>query len=447
MKIKKRFVCSNCGYTTPSWLGKCPECLSWNSFIEEFVEKHTKKSDNDDHILLRMSDIKDSAYKVIKSNSNEFNTFFGEGLTCGAVYLLAGEPGIGKSTFLLLLLKELEKNIKTIYFSGEEMPSQIKKRALRVGLSKENLYISNITNIENLIAEIKKNKPDLIFIDSIQTMYSSTIDSGRGTISQIRKCTELLTQCAKELNIPMVIVGHVTKSGEIAGPKVMEHIVDVVIYFDTDIRQEFQILRTTKNRYGSTDEILFLEMTNKGLKIINEPTNILLSDTINENFMGKSKTVIMEGKRFLVVEVEALVIPSIYAYPKRFSEGVDSAKINRITAIIDKHVGENLSNYDIYFNISGGIKTKDPAIDLAIAAAIYSSKNKKNIPNNQSFIGELSLTGQIKKVKKSELRIRELEKYGVETIYCNNQNVLNLTQKTKIIQSSIISDTIQNIFF
>jgi DNA repair protein RadA/Sms len=282
--------------------------------------------------------------------------------------------------------------------------------------------VSNLSQIENISEICQKEKPMFVFVDSIQTCFSSEVDSAQGTISQIKKCTQTLIDYAKSSNAVVIIVCHVTKSGEIAGPKIMEHMVDVVTYFESDYKNQFRILRSRKNRFGNVDEILVFEMKEKGLEIINNPSAFFIEqDNLEESSVGKCKCVIMEGKRPLIVDIEALVVPSAYPMPKRFSEGIDISRINRILAIIDKHLNENFNNYDVYTNICGGIKTSDIGIDLAIAAAILSSKKKKPIKNNNVFIGELSLTGGIKKVNQVEKRIKEAGRFGCNEVFYQDE--------------------------
>ncbi|HOV13975.1 MAG TPA: ATPase domain-containing protein, partial [Spirochaetota bacterium] len=310
MKIKKRFVCKECGYSSPSWLGKCPECASWNSFIEEEIEnpKNTIVS-NESRDLYKIDELKVDKNFFIKTQRKELDDFFGDGIVSGSVLLLAGEPGIGKSTFLLYLVKNISDERKIFYFSGEESTNQIKKRVERTEINHSNLYFSNEIEIERIFDKTKNNKPDIIFIDSIQTCFSHTVDSSPGTISQIKNSVEKLIQFAKSNNITIFIIGHITKSGDIAGPKVVEHLVDVVIYFENNINNQYRIIRTTKNRFGSIDEILIFELKEKGLFLIENPTNFFIDNDKNGVGIGKCKTVIIEGKRPLIIEVEALVIP------------------------------------------------------------------------------------------------------------------------------------------
>ncbi len=422
MKLKKRFVCKECGCVSNSWLGKCPECNSWSSFIEEIIEERQKKIEVSSNLIkpIKVQEIQTSINDIIRLNEENLNIFFGDGLVIGSIILLAGEPGIGKSTFLFFLSNYIERNKKVFYFSGEESSVQIKKRFDRVGHNDSSVFVSNISDINSIIELCKNDQPSFLFIDSIQTTYSSDVDSGPGTISQIKKCTQLLVEFAKTTGIIIIIVCHITKSGEIAGPKIMEHMVDVVTYFESDFKNQFRVLRSKKNRFGNIDEILFFEMESKGLQLITNPSTFFIENETIQNFTGKCKTVIIEGKRPLMIDIEALVVPSSYPNPRRFSEGIELSRLNRIVAIIDKHLNENLNNYDIYLNIAGGIKTCDVGIDLAIASAIFSSKNKIEIKSSTVFIGELSLTGQVKKVYKIENRIKESEKFGYNTIYSPN---------------------------
>lgn len=438
MKNKKRYVCNICGYTSSTWIGKCPECLNWNCLIEEIIEsqkstgikKKKKELINVDHIT------SDTEF-FLPSSVSEINNFFGDGIVAGSTILITGEPGIGKSTFLLYLAKSFTPGITIFYYSGEESQKQIKKRCDRLNVSNLDLFISNEVDVDLIIEECKHKKPGIIYIDSIQTCYSTNIDSSAGTVSQIKKCTAALIRYAKEHSVPLIIVGHITKAGDIAGPKLMEHMVDVVMHFEADALHHYRILRSIKNRFGSIDEILLFEMKEKGLELIENPSGYFIDKDENNEVIGKCKTVIIEGRRPLIIEVEALAVASSYSIPRRIAEGVDVSRINRITAILEKHLNERFNTYDIYFNISGGVKTKDVGIDLAAAIAIYSSKKKLHVNNAMIFFGELSLTGKIRSVKKIEQRINEAIKFGSNTIICpkinyNTNNTVSLKQVDSI---------------
>ena len=317
----------------------------------------------------------------------------------------------------------LSSNENVYYFSGEESVNQIKKRFDRVAENESSVFVSNIANVEQIVDICYKEKPKVIFIDSIQTLFSKQIDSSPGTISQIKKCTLDLVEHAKTTDTVCVIVCHVTKSGDIAGPKIMEHMVDVVLYFESDFKNLYRVLRSRKNRFGGIDEVLFFEMNANGLTQITNASTFFLEESTAQEETGKCKSVIIEGRIPVIIDVEALVIPSSYPNPRRITEGIDSSRLNRIVAILDKHLKENFSNYDIYLTIAGGVRTDDVSVDLAIAASIYSSKNKIIIKPDMVFLGELSLTGYIKKVAKQETRHKEAKKFGFsQVISKDNEN-------------------------
>jgi len=445
MKIKKRFVCSECGYTASSWIGKCPECYTWNSFIEEIVDEKKSsffKSEKKD--LININEVQLTEEKTIKFKNQVINKFWGDGITLGSFILLSGEPGVGKSTFILFLIQNILNDKKVYYFSGEESQAQIKKRALRINLEIENLFISNENEISTILDICSKNKPDFLIIDSIQTIFSSEVDSAVGSVTQIKVCTEKLASFSKNNSIPIIIIGHITKNGDIAGPKLIEHIVDVVAFFEGDFQNDNRILKLNKNRFGNIDEILVFVMNEKGLNLVENPSLHFIEFENSSRSIAKCKTIIIEGNLPILINVEALVVPSVYANSRRFSEGVDVSRINRIAAILNKHLNENLNNYDIYFNITGGIRTKDVGVDLAIAVAIYSSKNKKEIENSSIFIGELSLTGQICNVKKLEQRINQALKVGIKNIYV--PKIKDLENKNNLIYFEHISSAINEFY-
>lgn len=445
MKVKRKYVCSQCGYVSANWIGKCPECLNWNTLIEE-IYNLPKKNINfeNESKLVNSNEIELSDSYFLSTVNEKVNSFFGEGITAGSVILITGEPGVGKSTFLLYLSNILDKNIKKYYFSGEESHLQIKKRCNRLNLSDINLYISNEVNVEKIIDLCKKDKPDIIFIDSIQTCNSSDVDTSVGTITQIKFCTSLLIQFAKLYSIPIIITGHMTKSGDIAGPKVMEHMVDVVVIFESEFNYYYRVIRSIKNRYSSIDELLIFEMKEDGLFLVNDISQYFIDKENTESSVGKCKTVIVEGRHPIVCEIEALVVPTVYSNPRRFSEGADVSRVARIAAILDKHINEKFNNFDIYFNISGGIKTKDVGIDLAIAVAIYSSKNKLKIKNNIAVIGELSLTGKIRNIIRIEQRINEAKKFGIDSLFIPPNN--NKKKDDSIHEIADISSALKFIF-
>ncbi len=434
MKIEARFVCKECGYISQSWIGKCPECQTWNSFIKELLESPVKNKKSIDEKIIKITDIDENDNCAEKTGEELLNSFFGDGIVSGSVTLLGGEPGIGKSTFLLFLTKSIPSAKKIYYFSGEESTGQIKKRADRTGANIPNLFISNISNIESIIKKCDEDKPDFLFIDSIQTVHSKDVDSGPGSISQIKYCASELIHYSKKSGVPVFMVGHITKSGDIAGPKILEHMVDTVVYFQTDIQPQYRMIRSIKNRFGSVNEILLFEMNNEGLVLLENSSVFFLNREDNTVVDGRARTIILEGRSPIISLVEALVVPSVYASPRVVSEGVDTAKVSRICAILTKNFNENINNYDIYLNISGGLKTRDVGLDFAVAVSIYSSKHKKPVDNKTAFIGELSLSGQIRSVSGIEIRVKELVKCGFLKIYLPSA----VSGKIKNIQAELL---------
>ena len=417
MKPKKKFVCSSCGAVSPIWVGKCPECQSWGTMIEQSDSPAAAvKTSTEIPTPLRIQEITQDEHSIIKCSDEELNNFFGEGIVSGGVILLAGEPGIGKSSFLFLLAENLS-NEKILYFSGEETLFQLKRRAVRLGVKNDKLFLSDSSDVDDIVTACRKEKPSIVFIDSIQMMKKRDLDMGFASVNQMKFCTDTLVDFAKETNTAVVLIGHVTKSGEIAGPKMIEHMVDVVVYFENDIKNNFRILRSVKNRYGNIDDILFFSMNETGLKIVNNNFEMIHSQNFYKTASGKCKCIVTEGPKLLLVEVESLLTPSVFAAPRRFAEGIDPARLNRITAILNKHLGENLNTYDVYVTVTNGIRVKDVAVDYAVAAAIYSSKNNILLDGRSCFIGELSLSGDVVNVKKLEQRIAELEKFGIDKIY------------------------------
>lgn len=421
MKKRKQFVCSECGNISPVWAGKCNQCNSWNSFIETEtdVKKKVQKSNHIDTIQ-NINEIHFSDTDIYLTKIDDINNFFGNGIVKGSIILLSGEPGVGKSTFLLYLSGILQKKI--FYFTGEESKEQIKNRFLRVGSPSESLYISDISEVESIISVCEKQKPEVIFIDSIQTIYSNEIDNAPGNITQIRTSIHNIIEFAKKHGITVFIVGHINKTGDIAGPKVVEHMVDVVVFIETCDSDIFRIIRSRKNRYGNVHEILIFQLKQHGIELIDNPALFFIDKDDNEANIGKCKTIVMEGRRPLIIDIEVLVVPSVYNGPRRFAEGIDGARLNRISAIMDKHLSENLNNYDIYFKISGGLKSDDVVLDTAVAVAIYSSKHKIFIDNDLIVLGELSLTGKIRPVKNLDLRLNECNKFSFNNIFIPESN-------------------------
>ena len=438
-KFKTVFVCQNCGYVTPKWAGRCNNCDSWNSFIEEVELKEDKQKN-------QIKAIPGKAYPILEIEKNTFerqNMFFtefdrvlGGGLVPGSLVLLGGEPGIGKSTLILQSVLNLE-NRRVLYISGEESESQIKLRADRIGIKNTDCFIYTETNIQKILATIEELSPDLIIIDSIQTVASQDLSSSPGTISQIRECTRLLQEYAKSSSTPIILIGHINKDGDIAGPMSLEHIVDVVLQFEGDSNYFYRLLRPKKNRFGSTYEIGVFEMTNTGLKEINDPGNILLSDE-NLNLSGVTFGTTAEGTRTLMIEIQALVGNAVFSSPQRNATGFDSRRFQMLLAVIEKRLGLKLSQKDIFLNIAGGLKINDPAADLAVIAAVISSLYDKAPKENSCFIGEGGLSGQIKPVSFIEKRVSEASRLGFNRIYMPNSQKSEV--KIKNIELITISD-------
>lgn len=421
-KLKTVYFCQNCGAQYPQWHGQCKNCGSWNTLAEEIVEKSSSKQSADkikNHII-NIVEVETREEPRIKSNSEELNRVLGGGIVLGSVILIGGEPGIGKSTLLLQLALKMKKRI--LYVSGEESTSQIKMRADRLTeLQNPHCYLFTEVSVEKIIHEAKKLQPDLLIIDSIQTLHSQNLESSPGTVSQIRDCSNELIKFAKQSSTPIIIVGHITKDGQIAGPKVLEHMVDVVLNFDGDRNHLFRLLRASKNRFGSTAEIGIYEMVSQGLKEIKNPSEVLITKKL-EPLSGNSVAVTLEGNRPMLLEIQALVSSAVYGTPQRSTTGFDSKRLNMLLAVLEKRAGFQLGAKDVFLNLTGGIKTDDPALDLAVVASILSSNEDIPISEKYCFAGEIGLSGEVRPVRQIEQRISEAEKLGYETIVVSKLN-------------------------
>ncbi|HOB82686.1 MAG TPA: DNA repair protein RadA [Peptococcaceae bacterium] len=418
-KQKSKFVCQQCGYETPGWLGKCPECGTWNSLIEELVEEQAAAKHQGKRLFDRtctepqaLAEIDQVAVARLDLGMSELNRVLGGGLVLGTIVLLAGDPGIGKSTLLLQAASYAAERLnKVLYISGEESAQQIKMRASRLHLSSAKLLIWPETDLERIEQEIKKTEPGLVIVDSIQTVFCGELASTPGSIGQIKEATARLTALAKSLNLPVIIVGHVTKEGSIAGPRVLEHMVDTVLYFEGERHQQYRILRAIKNRFGSTFELGVFEMQNEGLVEITNPSQAFLAERPVSS-PGSVVTASIEGTRPLLVEIQALVSHSVFGQPRRIATGTDYNRVNLIMAVLEKRVGLNFSQQDAYVNIVGGIKIQEPALDLAIATALTSSfKNRSCLPG-LLVMGEVGLTGEIRGISHLDKRLHEAKKLG-----------------------------------
>lgn len=434
-KSKTVFFCKNCGHESAKWLGRCPGCGEWNTFIEEKVAtgKSTKgKSGKREakNTPLKLSEITKGEETRIKMPSSEFNRVLGGGLVMGSLTLLGGEPGVGKSTLLLQNILSMRSK-KILYISGEESASQLKMRADRLGKLSEDTYILCETDLDNIFAQIENVKPDLVVVDSIQTISSPDIESAAGSVSQVRESAASLLRYAKTNNVPIILVGHINKDGAIAGPKVLEHIVDTVLQFEGDRQHLFRILRSIKNRFGSTSEIGIYEMVQKGLKEVANPSQILMSESFTEDMSGVAFGVTTEGVRPFIVEIQALVSSAAYGTPQRSVTGFDQRRLNMLLAVLEKRVKFRLLQKDVFLNIAGGLKITDPAIDLAVVAAVMSSNFDINIPRNSAFIGEVGLSGEVRPVTRIENRITEAAKMGFRKIFIPKGNLKGITMDVK----------------
>ncbi len=451
-KIKTAFFCQNCGHQTSKWLGKCPSCSEWNTFVEEVV------SNNDSTVVAFstsngktakpqvIQDIERKTEERILLRDNELNRVLGDGLVPGSLILFGGEPGIGKST-LMLQLAVSENALRVLYVSGEESEQQIKMRAERIGLDNNACYILTETNLQNIFVQAEEIKPELLVIDSIQTLYSSHIESSPGSISQVRECTAQLLRYAKQTNVPVFLIGHITKEGALAGPKVLEHMVDVVLQFEGDRNHVYRLLRTIKNRFGSTNELGIYEMLGSGLRQVENPSEILITNT-DATLSGISIASTLEGLRPMLIEVQALVSTAAYGTPQRSSTGFDLRRLNMLLAVMEKRCGFKLGAKDVFLNIAGGIRVDDPAIDLAVVASVLSSNADLPVPKNVCLSAEVGLSGEIRPVNRIEQRISEAEKLGFEKIIISsfNKGISQKNHSIELIQCARIDEVLKALF-
>ncbi len=432
-KVKTAFFCSNCGFESVKWLGKCPSCEQWNTFIEEVIVKDSKieelkrksfSKEKKEIKIISLSEVISSEEKKIITADAELNRVLGGGIVEGSIVLIAGEPGIGKSTLFLQNGLQL-KNITTLYISGEESEQQIKMRADRLKIQNENFYLLTETSTQIIFQEINKLNPQLIIVDSIQTLHSSYIESPPGSVSQIRECAAEFQRFAKETNTPVFLIGHITKDGTIAGPKILEHMVDTVLQFEGDRHYAYRILRTLKNRFGSTAELGIYEMTDEGMRQVSNPSEILITQK-EDQLNGIAIAATIEGARPLLIEVQALVTQSVYGTPQRTVTGFDLRRLQLLLAVLEKRGGFHFGVKDVFLNIAGGLKVEDPSVDLAVLCALLSSFEDVSLPQHICFAGEVGLSGEIRAVNRIEQRIAEAEKLGFEKIVVSkyNQKVL-----------------------
>ena len=449
-KVKTSFFCQNCGAQTPKWTGQCSTCAEWNTIVEEVIQKEEKRSWKQSTSLkqkakpLRIDEIQLNPEERIKTNNNELDTVLGGGLVKGSVTLLGGEPGIGKSTLILQISLAIPD--KVLYVSGEESQSQIKMRAERIQKNASNCLILTETNTQQIFKNIEKVQPQVLVIDSIQTLHTNAIEASPGSISQIRETTAELIKFAKETGTPVLLIGHINKEGQIAGPKILEHMVDVVLQFEGDRNHTYRILRSQKNRFGSTAELGIYEMLTDGLREVSNPSEILISKK-DADLSGTAISSTLEGIRPLMIEVQALVSTAVYGTPQRTTTGYNLKRLHMVLAVLEKRAGFKLAAKDVFLNITGGISIDDPAIDLAVVASILSSNQDIAISPNVCFAAEIGLAGEIRPVSKIDQRILEAKKLGYKTFVTSKYNKITLKESgIKLILVGKIEEVFATLF-
>lgn len=449
-KAKTTFFCQNCGAQFAKWLGQCTSCNEWNTIAEEVIQKEDKRAWKQTSApkkttkALQINKIQLNEEDRIDTKNKELNRVLGGGIVKGSILLLGGEPGIGKSTLSLQIALSMQK--KVLYVSGEESQNQIKLRAERLENDNPNCLILNETNTQNIFRSIEETQPEIVIIDSIQTLHTDYIEASPGSVSQIREAAAELIKYAKETATPVILIGHINKEGNIAGPKILEHMVDVVLQFEGDRNHTYRILRAQKNRFGSTAELGIYEMLSSGLREVDNPSEILISQK-DESLSGTAISATLEGLRPLMIEVQALVSTAVYGTPQRSATGYNVKRLNMLLAVLEKRAGFRLGAKDVFLNITGGIKVDDPAIDLAVVSAILSSNEDEAIPQNYCFAAEVGLTGEIRPINRVDQRILEAEKLGFEKIYLSKFNKIGKRNfKIEIVLVSKIEDLFQNLF-
>ena len=455
-KTKTAFFCSNCGQESTKWLGKCPSCEQWNTFVEEVIVRGTDKKQTEWKEFsglsngvktISLQDVSSGEEKRILTADAELNRVLGGGIVAGSIVLIAGEPGIGKSTLFLQVALQLQ-NVVTLYISGEESEQQIKMRADRLKIENESFFLLTETNTQTIFQEIKKLKPKLVIIDSIQTLQSPYVESAPGSVSQIRESAAEFQRFAKETNTPVFLIGHITKDGSIAGPKILEHMVDTVLQFEGDRNYAYRILRTLKNRFGSSSELGIYEMSGEGMRQVSNPSEILITQR-EEQLSGVAIAATMEGIRPLLIEVQALVTQSVYGTPQRTNTGFDLRRLQLLLAVLEKRGGFHFGVKDVFINIAGGLKVEDPSIDLAVLSALLSSYEDVALPLHICFAGEVGLSGEIRAVNRIEQRIAEAEKLGFEKIIVSKYNTKGLGKnkfKIEVVALGKVEELYQYLF-
>ena len=452
-KVKSMWYCSNCGNESPKWIGRCPGCGEWNTMIEERVNVKGNKSATFERdskaVPLPISQIETRQETRLHMPSEELNRVLGGGLVAGSIVLLGGEPGIGKSTLVLQNILSI-RGKRILYVSGEESASQLKMRADRIGRLSDNCYIVCDTSLENILGHIKQVEPELVVVDSIQTIASDAIESSAGSVSQVRECAAQLLRYAKSSGTPVILIGHINKEGSIAGPKVLEHIVDAVLQFEGDRHYMYRILRSIKNRFGSTSELGIYEMVQRGLREVSNPSELLLSQSADDGELsGMAIGVTLEGVRPFLIEAQALVSTAAYGTPQRSVTGFDSKRMNMLLAVLEKRVGFKLAQKDVFLNIAGGLKVNDPALDLSVICAILSSNVDMAVPRDVCMSGEVGLSGEIRPITRIEQRVLEAEKLGFSTILVPKNNMKGFDTsrlKIKIVEVAKVEEAFRALF-
>ncbi|MBI4546856.1 MAG: DNA repair protein RadA [Ignavibacteriae bacterium] len=432
-KIQSKYVCQSCGYESPRWVGKCPNCNSWNTFVEELTQKLTarKKVTKSNIKATPLNEVDLTTDQRIPSTITEFDRVLGGGIVLGSVVLLGGDPGVGKSTLMMQLAAQLKNQI-VLYISGEESAKQIKLRAERLAFdSAENILLLSETNMDVIAEVIDRSPPDIIIVDSIQTMFHPAFESSQGSVAQVRESTALFTRIAKEKSIPIFLIGHVTKEGIIAGPKVIEHMVDTVLQFEGERHYAYRILRSIKNRFGSTNEIGVFEMRDTGLKEVRNPSEVFLSER-SAGTSGSAVVASVEGTRPILIEVQALITPTNYGVPQRNTTGFDYRRLGLLIAVLEKRVGVMLGQYDVFVNIAGGVRVDEPAVDLGIAASIISSMRDVPLDWQTVAVGEIGLSGEVRTVSQIEKRVQEAAKLGFRRVVLPKNNLKGIVRTNGI---------------
>ena len=452
-KLNSTFFCQNCGAQSSKWIGRCPSCGEWNTYVEEIIQRDTTKKKSaflsqkelpKPHLI---KEIQNGVEIRINTSNQELNRVLGGGLVSGSLVLVGGEPGIGKSTLMLQVALHL-KGVKVLYITGEESEQQIKMRAERIGVANTECYVLAETITQNIFQHIEQLQPGMIIVDSIQTLHTDYIESSAGSISQIRECATEFQKYSKISNVPVILIGHITKDGTLAGPKILEHMVDTVLQFEGERNYGYRILRCIKNRFGSTSELGIYEMQNSGLREVENPSEILLSHR-DENLSGVAISAMVEGMRPMMIEIQALVSSAAYGTPQRSSTGFDARRLNMLLAVLEKRSGFKLGIKDVFLNIAGGLRVEDTAIDLAVVSAVLSSSEDIPIDQNICFAGEIGLSGEIRSVNRIEQRIAEADKLGFEKIYISRYNLkgINLEKfKIEVVTVSKIEDVFNGLF-